>query len=70
MGGLSIVETDDSINKKSRKNIFAYGNFHDHTSKGKENRYPWSQCIVALSLIKKVKDNLVLFIFIYFHKMF
>lgn len=52
-----IVAADDSINKKSGKNIFACGNFHDHTSKGKENRYPWSQCIVAVGLLKKVKDR-------------
>ena len=55
--GRIIVAVDDSINKKSGKNIFACGNFHDHTAKGKQNRYPWSQCIVVIGLLMKVKDR-------------
>jgi hypothetical protein len=49
-----IVAVDDTINPKSGQKIFACGNFHDHASKGNQNAYPWSQCIVAIGLLKKL----------------
>jgi len=55
--GRIIVVLDDSLNRKSGKKIFGCGHFHDHTSKGKEDRYPWSQCIVTIGLLKKIKSR-------------
>jgi len=52
-----IVAVDDSINPKSGQKIFACGNFHDHASKGNQTVYPWSQCIVAIGLLKKVQSR-------------
>jgi len=52
-----IVAIDDSINPKSGQKIFACGNFHDHASKCNQAAYPWSQCIVAIGLLKKVQSR-------------
>jgi hypothetical protein len=52
-----IVAIDDSINPKSGQKIFACGNFHDHASKCNQTAYPWSQCIVAIGLLKKVQSR-------------
>ncbi len=54
-----IVALDDSINPKSGKNIFGCGHFHDHAGKGNQSSYPWSQCILAIGLLKKVKSRWV-----------
>ncbi|WP_084813681.1 transposase [Desulfogranum japonicum] len=37
--------------------MFACGNFHNHASKGNQTAYPWSQCIVAIGLLKKVQSR-------------
>lgn len=55
--GRIMVALDDSINPKSGKKIFGCGHFHDHAAKGKKTSYPWSQCIVAIGLLKKVKSR-------------
>ena len=52
-----IVAIDDSINPKSGQKIFACGNFHDHASKCNQAAYPWSQCILAIGLLKKVQSR-------------
>lgn len=52
-----IVALDDSINPKSGKKIFGCGHFHDHAAKGNQSSYPWSQCILAIGLLKKVKER-------------
>jgi hypothetical protein len=52
-----IVALDDSINPKSGRKIFGCANFHDHASNGNKSSYPWSQCIVAIGLLKKVKSR-------------
>lgn len=52
-----IVAVDDSINPKSGQKIFACANFHDHASKCNQAAYPWSQCIVAIGLLKKVQSR-------------
>jgi hypothetical protein len=51
------VALDDSINPKSGKKIFACGHFHDHAAKANRTRYPWSQCIVAIGMLKRVKSR-------------
>ncbi len=52
-----IVALDDSINPKSGRKIFACGHFHDHAGKGNQSAYPWSQCILAIGLLKKIKSR-------------
>ena len=52
-----IVALDDSINPKSGRKIFGCAHFHDHACKGNQNSYPWSQCILAIGLLKKVKSR-------------
>ena len=52
-----IVALDDSINPKSGKKIFGCGHFHDHAGKGNQSSYPWSQCILVIGLLKKVKSR-------------
>ena len=55
--GRIMVALDDSINPKSGKKIFGCGHFHNHATKGNQTSYPWSQCIVAIGLLKKVKSR-------------
>lgn len=57
--GRIMVALDDSINSKVGKNIFGCGHFHDHASKGNQTSYPWSQCILAVGLLKQVKSRWV-----------
>lgn len=52
-----VVALDDSINPKSGRKIFGCGFFHDHAAKGNQSSYPWSQCILAIGLLKKVKNR-------------
>ena len=52
-----IVALDDSINPKSGRKIFGCAHFHDHAAKGNQSPYPWSQCILAIGLLKKVKSR-------------
>ena len=67
-----IVALDDSINPKTGRKIFACGHFHDHAAKTNQNSYPWSQCILAIGLLKKVKSRWVCmpldFRFYFMHK--
>ena len=55
--GRIIVALDDSINPKTGRKIFGCGHFHDHAAKGNQSLYPWSQCILAIGLLKKVKNR-------------
>ncbi len=57
--GRIMVALDDSINPKSGKKIFGCGHFHNHATKGSQNSYPWSQCILVIGLLKVVKDRWV-----------
>ena len=52
-----LVALDDSINPKSGRKIFGCAHFHDHAAKGNQSPYPWSQCILAIGLLKKVKSR-------------
>jgi len=52
-----IVALDDSINPKSGRKIFACAHFHDHAAKLNKSSYPWSQCVLAIGLLKKVKSR-------------
>ena len=52
-----MVALDDSINPKSGKKIFGCAHFHDHAAKSNQSSYPWSQCILAVGLLKKTKSR-------------
>jgi hypothetical protein len=52
-----IVALDDSINPKSGRKVFGCGHFHDHAANGNQGSCPWSQCILAIGLLKKVKSR-------------
>ena len=52
-----MVALDDSINPKTGKKIFGCAHFHDHAAKSNQSSYPWSQCILAVGLLKKVKSR-------------
>jgi len=51
--GRILVALDDSINPKCGRKIFGCGHFHDHAKKGNQKSYPWSQCILAIGLLKR-----------------
>jgi hypothetical protein len=55
--GRIMVALDDSINPKSGKKIFGCAHFHDHAAKSNQSSYPWSQCILAVGLLKKIKSR-------------
>ena len=55
--GRLLVVLDDSINNKSGRMIFGCGFFHDHTAKLNQSRYPWSQNIVSIGLLKSIKGR-------------
>ena len=55
--GRLLVALDDSINNKTGRNIFGCGFFHDHTAKLNQPTYPWSQNIVSIGLLKRVKGR-------------
>jgi len=55
--GRLLVALDDSINNKTGRKIFGCGFFHDHTAKLNQPRYPWSQNVVTIGVLKIVKDR-------------
>ncbi len=52
-----MVALDDCINPKSGRKIFGCAHFHNHAAKDNQSSYPWSQCILAVGLLKKVKSR-------------
>lgn len=55
--GKLIVALDDYINPKTGKNVFGCHKFFDHAAKQNQSRYPWSQNIVVIGLLKIVKGR-------------
>ena len=55
--GRLLVALDDSINPKTGRKIFACQHHFDHASKPNQKRYPWSQKIVAIGLLKSIKGR-------------
>ena len=51
------VALDDSINPKTGKKIFACQHHFDHAAKPNQSRYPWSQQIVSIGLLKSIKTR-------------
>jgi DDE superfamily endonuclease len=55
--GRLIVALDDSINPKTGRKIFGCYKFFDHAAKQNQSKYPWSQNIVQLGLLKNIKGR-------------
>ena len=55
--GRIMTALDDSINPKTGKKIFGCAHFHNHAAKFNQSCYPWSQCILAVGLLKKIKSQ-------------
>lgn len=53
--GQLVLALDDFVNPKCGKKIFGCGRFFDHAAKSNQTRFPWSQCVVSLGLLIKVK---------------
>jgi len=56
-GSRLLVALDDSLNPKTGKKIFACHRFFDHAAKPNGSRYPWSQNIVNVGLLKRIKGR-------------
>ncbi len=52
--GRLLLAGDDSINPKTGKKIFGCHHFFDHAAKANQGKYPWSQNIVKLGLLKMI----------------
>ncbi len=55
--GRLLIALDDSVNNKCGRTIFGCGFFHDHTAKWNQPSYPWSQTIVCIGLLKRIKER-------------
>ena len=55
--GRLLVALDDSINPKTGQKIFACQHHFDHAAKHNQRRYPWSQKIVSIGLLKSIKGR-------------
>ena len=55
--GHLLLALDDYINPKTGKKIFGCANVFDHAAKQNQSRYPWAQNIVAVGLLKIVKER-------------
>lgn len=55
--GRLLVVLDDFINPKTGKHIFGCASFFDHAAKVNQSKYPWSQNVVSIGLLKVVKGR-------------
>lgn len=55
--GRLLLALDDYINPKTGKKIFGCAPFFDHAAKINQSKYPWSQNIVSIGLLKMVKGR-------------
>ena len=55
--GRLLLALDDTINPKTGKKIFGCAPFFDHAAKINQSKYPWSQNIVSIGLLKMVKGR-------------
>ena len=55
--GKLLVVLDDFINPKTGKKIFGCASFFDHAAKVNQSKYPWSQNVVSIGLLKMVKGR-------------
>jgi len=52
--GRLLLVLDDSINVKTGLKVWACQHFFDHAAKSNQSRYPWSQNIVVVGLLKQI----------------
>lgn len=57
VNGRLLLALDDTINPKTGKKIFGCASFFDHAAKTNQSKYPWSQCVVSIGLLKIVKGR-------------
>ena len=57
INGKLFIALDDFINPKTGRKIFGCCRFFDHAAKQNQSRYPWSQNVVAIGLLKVVKGR-------------
>jgi len=55
--GNLITVLDDFINPKTGRKIFGCHNFFDHAAKLNQSKYPWSQNVVTVGLLKIIKGR-------------
>jgi hypothetical protein len=55
--GRLLLALDDYINPKTGKKIFGCAAFFDHAAKINQSKYPWSQNVVSIGLLKMVKGR-------------
>ncbi len=57
VNGRLLLVLDDFINPKTGKKIFGCASFFDHAAKLNQSKYPWSQNVVVIGLLKTVKGR-------------
>ena len=57
VNGRLLIALDDFINPKTGKKIFGCASFFDHAAKLNQAKYPWSQNVVSIGLLKIVKGR-------------
>ena len=57
VNGRLLLALDDYINPKTGKKIFGCASFFDHAAKLNQSKYPWSQNVVSIGLLKIVKGR-------------
>lgn len=55
--GRLLLALDDFINPKVGKKIFGCASFFDHAAKTNQSKYPWSQNVVCIGLLKIIKGR-------------
>ena len=55
--GRVVVALDDFINPKVGRKIFGCESIFDHAAKSNQSKYPWAQNVVAVGLLKLIKDR-------------
>lgn len=55
--GRLVLALDDYINPKVGRKIFGCESFFDHAAKANQSKYPWAQNVVAIGLLKVVKNR-------------
>jgi len=55
--GRLLLALDDYINPKTGRKIFGCDHVFDHAAKQNQSKYPWAQNVVAVGLLKAVKNR-------------
>ena len=55
--GRLLVALDDFTNPKTGRKIFGCSHIFDHAAKANQSRYPWTQNVVLVGLLKRIKGR-------------